>query len=384
MYTESAVSIAQKGGERRHSQRLLFFGARPRSPPLCAICYYIFMTIEERVPLAPFTTFRIGGNARFFVRVRTVQELQEALAFARRQGVPFFVLGSGSNVLIADEGFPGLVIAVLLRGMSFQDCGESVEVIAAAGEPWDAFVAAAVTRGLYGVENLSGIPGMVGATPIQNVGAYGVEVAEVIEWVEAFDAETGAVTVLRKEACSFGYRTSMFKTPAGKRFVITRVCFRLQKQGTLNLSYRDIREFFSGPDAPTPTLAVLRQAVLSIRSRKFPSLAETGTAGSFFKNPTVTRLQLEQLLSQFPGIPHFPLDRGVKIALGALLERLGWKGHRRGSVGVYQAQALVLVNYGGATAAEVHALASAMVHSVFEKTGIVIAPEIIFVGEDFK
>ena len=340
------------------------------------------MHLEEDILLQPFTTFHIGGPARFFVRVETTAELLEALAFAKEKNLPLFILGGGSNVLIAEEGFPGLVIKIELRGISFTDRGEKVEAIVAAGEVWDVFVEKVVAEGFFGIENLSGIPGTVGGTPIQNVGAYGAEVGQIIQWVEAVDTKSGELVTLSNGDCHFSYRSSFFKSDEGRRFIITRVCFSLGKKGIPNLSYRDVREFFAAEKNPNPSLTEVRDAILAIRARKFPDLTKVGTAGSFFKNPIVTAEQLEPVLGLFPDLPHTLLPSGeVKIALGGLLDRLGWKGIREGDTGVFPNQELVLVNYGGAKAGDIVGLASRISADVKKKTGITIAPEIIFVGE---
>jgi len=269
-----------------------------------------------------------------------------------------------------------------IHTLTYTDCGgKVVAVTAAAGESWDGLVAESVHRGLYGIENLSGIPGTVGAAPIQNIGAYGAEVADVIASVEAMDMRSGARVSFLPGDCAFGYRDSFFKTPAGGNFIITAVTFQLSAQGAPNIEYRDIREYIAAAGITAPSLAEIREAVLAIRSRKFPDLKAAGTAGSFFKNPVVTGEECVRLTRLFPGLPSFPLSGGKhKIALGWLLERLGWKGVRRGAAGVFERQALVLVNYGGATAAEVAALAAGITHDVKKKTNLTIAPEIVYVG----
>ena len=303
------------------------------------------MEIEKEVLLAPFTTFQIGGRARFLIRIRTLEDLEKALAWGAEKNLPLLVLGGGSNLLINDEGFSGLVIKVEISGVLFKEEGDAVEAIAGAGESWDSFVAQTVARGFFGLENLSGIPGTVGGTPIQNVGAYGAEVGNTIVWVEAMHMKTRERRLFQNSDCQFGYRTSYFKTIGGQLWVVTRVAFHLAKNGTPNLSYREVREYFSGR-MPEPTLQEIRQAILNIRGRKFPDLTVVGTAGSFFKNPTVSEEILAELLQKFPDLPHFPLPGGDrKIALGALLERLKWKGVRRGKAGAFEKQSLVLGNH---------------------------------------
>ncbi|OGG48316.1 UDP-N-acetylenolpyruvoylglucosamine reductase [Candidatus Kaiserbacteria bacterium RIFCSPHIGHO2_01_FULL_51_33] len=339
------------------------------------------MEIEREVLLASFTTFQIGGRARFFARVRTPQDLKEALEWGEKEKVPFFVLGGGSNLLISDDGFPGLVIKIEIGGVSLKEEGEVFQVVAGAGEPWDPFVVRTIESGLSGLENLSGIPGTVGGTPVQNVGAYGVEVGTAIAWVEAYSMKTYKKRLFQNTDCQFGYRTSFFKTEEGRQWIITRVAFHLSKNGAPNLSYREVRDYFTNRETP-PTPLEVREAVLLIRSRKFPDIKVIGTAGSFFKNPAVDSTTLAKLLKEFPDLPHFPLrGGGSKIALGALLERLQWKGVRRGRVGVFEKQSLVLVNYGGSTAQEMREFAENIIRDVREKTGIEIVPEIVFIGD---
>ncbi len=340
------------------------------------------MEILTHVPLAPFSTFRIGGVARYFVRVDTVADLVEAFRFARERSLPVFILGGGSNVLIADEEFKGLVIKIELRGVSFEPEGTEVTASVAAGEPWDAFVAETVERGLQGLENLSGIPGSVGAVPVQNVGAYGVEVAQTIVRVEVFNPATETVALFSNAECDFGYRDSFFKTEAGRSLIITRVYFRLNPRGVVNTRYRDVQSYFARRGIECPTVKELRAAVIEIRQDKFPDLTRIGTAGSFFKNPIISAAEAAKLQEQFQGLPLFPLPDGrVKVALGWLLEQLGWKGKCVGAVGTFDRQSLVLINVGGATAREVREFAEAITQDVQEKTGMVIVPEIIFAGD---
>ncbi len=339
------------------------------------------MQLEEQVPLAPLTTFQIGGSARFVARVSNVILLMEAVRYAQEKKIPYFVLGGGSNVLVADEGFPGLVLKIEIKGMSFFDRGNFVEAVVGAGESWDGFVQTAVAQGLFGVENLSGIPGSVGAAPIQNIGAYGAEAADVITEVAAVDTLSGERMLLSREKCAFAYRNSFFKTDAGRHLVVTHVHFRLEKMSSVKVAYHDLQRYFGEiVAADSPSLEDVREAVLQIRSRKFPSMRTAGTAGSFFKNPIVSEQELEKLLLQFPELPHFPMGGNrTKIALGWLLEQLGWKGFRVGDAGVFEHHALVLTNFGGASARDVKNLSALITQNVFERVGINIQPEIIFV-----
>jgi len=250
-----------------------------------------------------------------------------------------------------------------------------------AGENWDSFVKEVVDRGLYGVENLSGIPGTVGATPIQNVGAYGTEVSDVLKWVEVFDQESGKVVRLNSAKCRFEYRDSIFKQPEGRRYIVTRVCFRLSASGSPNLSYRDLAEQFADV-REEPALAAIRDAVLRIRANKFPDLKEVGTAGSFFKNPIIEEEHGKKLREIHPDMLMFPTRSGrhVKVSLAWILDHVcQMRGVRRGNVGTYERQPLVFITYKGATAAEVHAFAKEIADKVFNETGIVVTPEVTHV-----
>lgn len=333
------------------------------------------MEPERNVPLKEYTTFRIGGPADYFVRAGSVEQVREALRFAREKGVPFFILGGGSNVLASDSGFRGLVIKVELKGVSFEEEGEGVRAIVSSGENWDAFVKMCIERGLWGVENLSGIPGTVGATPVQNVGAYGVEVGNCIKRIDAIDAQTLETVSFSVPACRFGYRDSFFKSPEGKRYVITAVHFLLGKTPRPVLSYKDLVAQFAG--AKAPALSEIRDAVLSIRARKFPDLAKCGTAGSFFKNPIVSSSRFAELRTRFPDIPGFDAGDGrMKVPLAWILDALALKGKREGDVGAFGNQPLVLVNYNDASAEEVNTFAETVVFVVQKETGISIEREV--------
>jgi len=348
------------------------------------------MKIQENVLLAPYTTFRIGEAARFFVQAQSVVDIEEAVAFAERGGeqksaegknLPIFILGGGSNVLISDAGWNGLVIKVELKGMTEESEGESVRFIVSAGENWDDFVKYVVEdRGLHGLENLSAIPGTVGASPVQNIGAYGAEAKDTIEWVEVYDSIAKKVERLMNADCKFGYRDSIFKHER-KNNIILRVAFLLKEKGKLSLEYKDLERYFTGRTS-TPSLCDTRNAIIKIRAGKFPDLFKIGTAGSFFRNIVILKTDYKELLKKYPFMPCFSVDETkVKVPLAWILDKVcGLKGARRGDVGVYQNQALVLVNYGKGTAEDVKKLAGEMAASVKEKTGIVISPEVEFVG----
>jgi len=364
------------------------------------------MTPEENIPLSEHTTFKIGGLARYFFRAKTVDDLNAALDFAEKKHLPFFVLGGGSNILASDEGFQGVIIKNELLGISFTEDGDDIEVVTGAGEPWDNFVEAVVGRGLYGLENLSGIPGTVGAAPVQNIGAYGVEVKETIVSVLALDGKTGALKTFNNSECFKAYRDSFFKTPKGKRFVIVSVTFRLKKRGILNLEYKDLQnkifnfQFSRLPETGTVGQAIfndkekerrvktfapkdVRKAVLEIRRGKFPDLKTTGTAGSFFKNPIITEEHFIRLKKQFPDLPSFSVSNVngqmsmVKLPLAWILDNIcKLKGYQKEHVGLYERQPIVVVNTGAGSAEEVKTLAEETIRCVKEKTGIDIDWEV--------
>src|SRR3989344_5086871 len=297
------------------------------------------MLIEENVPLAPLTSFFIGGAARYFARVTTVEELKQSLDYARDKSLATLVLGGGSNVLVSDAGFDGLVIKIEMMGVERLPAGKAGDgdtLIAGAGENWHRLVERAVADGLWRIENLSGIPGTAGAAPVQNIGAYGSEVKNTLAWVDAFDTRSGTVARLGNAECMFGYRTSRFKKEPG-RFVITRAAFALDKNGAPDASYKDL----AGCGALS--IAQVRERVLSVRSRKFPDLRVEGTAGSFFLNPVVSAQKAAGLLAKYPDLPHFKAENGVKVSLAWLLDRaLGIKGLSVGGARLFERQPLVI------------------------------------------
>lgn len=335
------------------------------------------MHIEKRVLLAPLTTFGIGGKARFFCHARTQEEVSEAVVFAQKSKVPIFILGGGSNVLISDEGFPGLVIKVEILGIEFIERGNKIEVVAGAGESWDELVRLCVERALHGLENLSGIPGTVGAAPVQNIGAYGVELADFVKWVEVFDARKRCIRRLSRRQCRFGYRDSVFRQDACP-LVITSVAFEVFKNGEPNLSYRDVGEYFKEQKIKKPDIAEVREAILEIRGRKFPDLEVVGTAGSFFKNPIVSKAKYKSLKRIYPGLVGFSVGKSkMKLSLAWIIDHAcKLKDLRIGDTGVAPRQTLVLCNFGNASAQEVLGLARQIADAVRKDTGIKIEPEV--------
>ena len=347
--------------------------------------------LRERVPLAPLTTIGIGGPARWFVEATTAQEVEEALSWAAGEGLSTFVLGGGSNLLIADEGFAGLVLRVALRGVEEELAGDAVLLRAAAGEPWDPLVARAVAAGLGGFECLSGIPGSAGATPIQNVGAYGQEVAETVVSVEALSrADRGRRTFTREE-CGFAYRDSVWKREERDRWVILAVTFRLQRGAPPALRYAELVRHLEAAGGEVD-LARVREAVVALRRRKAmvldPDDPDTRSDGSFFMNPVVEAAALDGVLERIAarGIaaesaPRYPVGEATKLSAGWLIEQAGFrKGHRHGNVGISSKHALAIVNRGGGTAREVVELVREIRARVEDAFGVLLVPEPNFIG----
>lgn len=336
------------------------------------------MNILENYPLAPLTTFCIGGEARFFVEVKSREELKEAVAFAREKGLAVFILGGGSNVLIPDRGFKGLVVRMAIRGVSFEDEGEYVRLTAEAGEIWDDIVHASVEQNLWGMENLSGIPGTVGGAVVQNIGAYGAALSQTLFTADVFDTHTGSVRILSREECAFGYRESIFKKEAG-RYVVLRASFSLSKKPIPDISYKDLTQRFEGM---VPTLPAVRDAVLEIRRNKFPDLSAEGTAGSFFKNPVLSGSAAEALAMRFPGLPLFalPESSGKKVPIAWLLDWqhgvLDMRGARVGGARLFEKQPLVIAAARNTSSNDVAALAMLVREKIKNACGIEIENEV--------
>ncbi|MDT3710621.1 MAG: UDP-N-acetylmuramate dehydrogenase [Pseudomonadaceae bacterium] len=326
--------------------------------------------------LKPFNTFAVEQRARLFAEANDDAEVRQALALAARHDLPLLVLGGGSNLLLTRD-VEALVLRMASRGkriVAEQD--GSVLVEAEAGEPWHPFVLWTLQQGLAGLENLSLIPGTVGAAPIQNIGAYGVEIGDVLAGITALDCETGALRDFSQAECAFGYRDSLFKRQPG-RYVILRVRVRLQRQASsLHLEYGPIRQRLAEQGIIAPTALDVSQAVCAIRREKLPDPSELGNAGSFFKNPLVSAELAERLRAAHPGLVAYPqADGQVKLAAGWLIERAGWKGYREGDVGVHRLQALVLVNYGQATGAQLLQLAQRIQSDIASRFGVALEIE---------
>lgn len=335
--------------------------------------------LQRDVPLDRLNTFGIAARARLFARVDTLDALHALRADPAWTSERRLVLGGGSNVLFTGD-FDGLVVQVALRGQQrLGDDGHAHLVAAAAGENWDGFVRDTVRDGLPGLENLALIPGSVGASPVQNIGAYGIELAERFAWLEAMDVDSGRMLRLDADDCAFGYRDSVFKNGLRDRTIITRVVFRLPIAWQPRVDYAGLRErFVDGGETPTPTAIV--DAVTAIRRSKLPDPAVVGNAGSFFKNPVVTADAFDALVAAEPGIVgHVLPDGRVKLAAAWLIDRCGWRGRSldgaSGRAAVHDRHALVLVNRGGASGAEIVALARAVRDSVASRFGVALEPE---------
>ena len=351
-------------------------------------CRLTEMEIREDVALAPFTTFGIGGPARWFVEARSEAEIVEAVRWARERDVPLFVLGGGSNLLISDKGFDGLVLRIALKGIESVNDGASDGASrlfrVGAGENWDEFVSLAVGQDCAGIECLAGIPGTVGGTPVQNVGAYGQEVSETIERVRVLDLESLLFVEMTAAECGFAYRSSIFNSTQRGRFLVTRVDYRLRLRGAARLSYADLRKVF--PDGSWPSLAEVAAAVRRIRQSKGMLLvegdADCRSAGSFFKNPVIEVLYLPEITARVGAQPPtYPAGDGlVKLSAAWLIEQAGChKGFRMGSVGISSRHTLALVNLGGATAKDVLALRD-LIRERVGRLGIQLEMEPVMVG----
>jgi UDP-N-acetylmuramate dehydrogenase len=347
------------------------------------------MEIQENVTLGPLTTLGVGGPARYFAEAMTADEVREALRFAKAHDAPLFVLGGGSNVVISDKGWNGLVLRIAVLGIQHQHGHGVAYFDVGAGEVWDDLVAATVTHQCAGFECLSGIPGSVGGTPVQNVGAYGQEVADTIESVQALDLKNGEEAELSQEECGFRYRTSIFNTSERGRYVILRVRYEVVPRGEPKIAYADLKNYFAKQSGP-PSLAEVRDAVLKIRASKgmliTPGDPDSRSVGSFFKNPVLSTAQFDELKARATArglaVLNYPaLDAQHKVSAAWLVENSGFtKGATLGNAGISSKHALALVNRGGATAADIVALKDQVQEKVTATWGIKLEPEPVMVG----
>ncbi|HEX5484140.1 MAG TPA: UDP-N-acetylmuramate dehydrogenase [Terriglobia bacterium] len=354
------------------------------------------MKIRENESLKPYTTFKIGGPARFFAAIESRQDLLQALQFARSEERAIFVLGGGSNILTSDNGIDALVLHPMGGGIALLDEDEEqVQIRVEAAEPWDRLVAYAVEHHWGGIENLSHIPGQAGAALVQNVGAYGQQISDVFETAEVAELRTRKIETLRREDCGLGYRKSIFNTFRKGQFLILALTLRLTKRLHPNLTYPDVKAWFQKLDIQEPSLEQIRQAIIAIRDRKFPYPREEkgGNAGSFFKNLTLSAQEYENLERRFETSfrardldrlaeihRRFPAAEGIKIPTAFLIEACGLKSCRMGNVRVNESQPLVLLNQGGATAKDVLTLARHIRQTIYARTGVKISIEPELVG----
>ena len=340
------------------------------------------MLVRSAVPLAPYTTIGLGGPAGHFCTCSTEDDVREALEFARRQALPIYFLGGGSNVVFADEGFPGLVAHIAIPGLRFESQDDAVLIEGGAGVPWDTIVAAAVAQGLSGIECLSGIPGTVGGAPIQNIGAYGQELSATLLEVDCLDRTTLDRVTFTRDQCGLAYRMSRFKGHDRERYVVLAVRLRLARDTQPTLRYA---ELIKAVGAAQPTPALVRDTVLALRRSKSmvldPADPNTRSVGSFFMNPVISEAAFAAMKET--GVPTFPAPNGVKIPAAWLIEQAGFKkGHQRGGVGLSTRHTLALVNRGGTTA-ELLALANEIEQKVHERFGVRLEREAVIVAVPF-
>ena len=348
------------------------------------------MIPREQVPLADRCTLGVGGAARYFVDVATEAEVVEAIAWAQRRGVGLRVLGGGSNVVVPDTGVEALVIRIALRGIVTREHADTVDITAAAGEPWDDVVRVTVERGWAGVECLSGIPGLVGATPIQNVGAYGEEVSETITAVRVLDVRSGGIVVLDNAACGFGYRDSRLKSGEPDRYIVLAVTYRLRRNGSIAVRYADLAQHLAARGISAPTVVDVRESVLAVRRTKSmvldPDDPNRRSCGSFFTNPIVTA-DIANEVRVRAGVETVPrwqqADGKVKLSAAWLIERAGFtRGQRAGAVGLSTRHALAIVAHDGARASDVLAFARTIAERVRSSFGVRLVPEPVIWSRD--
>ncbi len=336
-------------------------------------------TARENVSLSEYTTLRVGGPARYFFVAQMFDDVLRAVDFASETGSVVHILGGGSNILFSDSGFSGVVIKNEVKGIVYNRDKDNTIVYANGGESWDVLVADTVSRGLWGLENLSGIPGTIGAAPIQNIGAYGAEVRDAIVFVDVYDLEKKQLRRFTNTECNFGYRDSIFKKQEAKHFFIKNIALRLSEKRIPNISYADMEQYFMG-NIPESSLEI-RNAVLAIRAKKIPDPTYVPNAGSFFKNPVIARDIAADIVKKYPDIKQYPMGERVKISAAWLIDRVGhWKGVSEGGVSVCDTQPLV-ITHTGATARAIDTFARAITEDIFTKTGIMLEREVRTVGD---
>jgi UDP-N-acetylmuramate dehydrogenase len=337
--------------------------------------------MQEYVDIRKYSTLQVGGQFRYLFRVTNTDELGEVYSFSREKDLPVFVLGGGSNIVFHDGVLHYVVIKMEIQGFQIiEDAHEHIDIKVGAGVAWDTFVAQTVAMELSGIEAMSAIPGTVGATPVQNVGAYGQEAKDTIVSVEVFDIENNAIKILANAECAFAYRDSIFKNEAKGKYVITSVTYRLSKKVPTMPNYPGVKKYFDEKKIAHPTLQEIRTAIIDIRKNKLPDPKDIPSAGSFFKNPIVSRSTAEKLKEEHPSVTIFPVDdERMKIPAGWLIEQAGLKGKDFGALSTYIHNALVLVNNGSAVFADVESVRDQIVTTVFDKFGITLEVEPEFV-----
>ncbi|MBN4054062.1 UDP-N-acetylmuramate dehydrogenase [Haliea sp. AH-315-K21] len=334
------------------------------------------MLIQENINLKNFNTFHVSAYARYFSDITKVDDLLKALDFSQQQNIPFMIIGQGSNLLFKED-YAGLIIELNIKGIErVAEDDSHYFVKAQCGENWHDFVQHCLQAGYYGLENLSLIPGSVGAAPVQNIGAYAVEVADFLHELEALEISSGKLIQFTKEDCQLAYRHSIFKAEFKDRFVITDVTFKLLKQAQLNLTYPALRDAFVDIKAENITPLLVSEAVCKIRRSKLPDPGVLGNAGSFFRNPIISAAELKRLQNENPKIVAYPYEEQYKLAAAWLIDQAGWKGYREGDIGVHKEHALVLVNYAEASGAELYDLSVRIQQSVLKMFGIELQPEV--------
>jgi len=333
------------------------------------------MELRRDFSLQPYNTFGLSVSAEYFTSAADTGELQEALQFAREKGLT--VLGGGSNILLT-RNVPGLTLRIGLLGI--EQVGEDSEfyyIRSAAGESWHKLVMYCVERGFGGIENLSLIPGSAGAAPMQNIGAYGVELKDVFEELEALNIHTKEKHIFRLEDCDFGYRSSVFKTTEKGNYIILSLTLKLRKKPEFSTTYGAITQELEKMGVTELSVKAISDAVINIRRSKLPDPAEIGNAGSFFKNPVIGKAEFDRLKKMYPDVVHYTQPGGEeKLAAGWLIEKAGWKGKTFGNYGVHKNQALVLVNYGGASGSDIYRLSEDIIHDIREKFGVQLEREV--------
>lgn len=334
------------------------------------------MQIQENFNLKHFNTFHVSAHARYFVEVSSLDDLVKALAFQKQEKLPFMLIGQGSNLLFKED-YRGLIIELNLRGIEkTAEDAEHFYIRAAGGENWHNFVQYCLQRGYYGLENLSLIPGTVGAAPVQNIGAYGIELSDFLHELDALEISTGKRKRFSKTDCQLAYRDSVFKRELKDQYIITSVTFALQKTPRLNLSYPALQKALQDVPEEMITPQLVSDTVCEIRRSKLPDPINLGNAGSFFRNPILSKDQAEALKAKYIDLPLYPYQDQYKVAAAWLIEKAGWKGFREGDVGVHKDHALVLVNYGSASGAELFELSQRIQAAVLEQFGVALEPEV--------